>query len=118
MNSARYLKGHTASTGKLGATGFCFGGGIVNHLAVTLGADLAAGVPFYGAAAPVEDVQVMARPLEGQSEAPPFQPVTQPSPAPEAAGGERSGVMPWLLGTAVAFVVGLLVGGRDRTSAR
>jgi carboxymethylenebutenolidase len=56
VNSAKYVKAHASSNGKLGATGFCFGGGIVNHLAVTLGADLAAGVPFYGAAAPVEEV--------------------------------------------------------------
>jgi carboxymethylenebutenolidase len=56
VNSARFVKSHALSTGKLGATGFCFGGGITNHLAVTLGADLAAGVPFYGAAPAVEDV--------------------------------------------------------------
>jgi carboxymethylenebutenolidase len=56
VNSARFLKTHALSTGKLGATGFCFGGGVVNYLAVTLGADLAAGVPFYGAAADVADV--------------------------------------------------------------
>ncbi len=41
LNSARFLKSHALSTGKLGATGFCFGGGIANYLAVTLGADLA-----------------------------------------------------------------------------
>ena len=51
LNSARFLKTHQLSTGKLGATGFCWGGGTVNFLAVTLGADLQAGVPFYGAAA-------------------------------------------------------------------
>ena len=56
VNSARYLKGHELSTGKLGATGFCWGGGIANHLAVTLGADLQAVVPFYGRAANAEDV--------------------------------------------------------------
>jgi carboxymethylenebutenolidase len=56
VNSARFLKTHALSTGKLGATGFCFGGGIVNYLAVTLGADLAAGVPFYGAAPAPEEV--------------------------------------------------------------
>ena len=47
VNSAKWLKGHANSTGKLGAIGFCFGGGIVNQLAVTLGADLSAGVPYY-----------------------------------------------------------------------
>jgi carboxymethylenebutenolidase len=56
VNSARFLKTHALSTGKLGATGFCFGGGVVNYLAVTLGAELAAGVPFYGAAADVAEV--------------------------------------------------------------
>ncbi len=56
VNSARFVKSHALSTGRLGATGFCFGGGIVNQLAVTLGADLAAGVPFYGAAPAAADV--------------------------------------------------------------
>jgi carboxymethylenebutenolidase len=56
VNSARFLKTHRLSSGKLGATGFCWGGGAVNHLAVTLGADLQAGVPFYGAAAASEEV--------------------------------------------------------------
>jgi len=49
-NSARYLKAHELSTGKLGATGFCWGGGTTNFLAVELGEDLAAGAPFYGVA--------------------------------------------------------------------
>ena len=51
LNSARFLKAHRLSSGKLGATGFCWGGGTVNYLAAALGADLRAGVPFYGAAA-------------------------------------------------------------------
>jgi carboxymethylenebutenolidase len=50
LNSARYLKSHSASSGKLGAIGFCWGGGTVNYLATALGADMQAGVPFYGAA--------------------------------------------------------------------
>jgi len=50
LNSARYLKAHELSNGKLGATGFCWGGGTTNFLAVTLGADLKAAVPYYGAA--------------------------------------------------------------------
>ena len=50
LNSARFLKSHKLSTGKLGATGFCWGGGTTNFLAATLGADLNAGVPYYGAA--------------------------------------------------------------------
>lgn len=56
VNSAHYVKDHELSTGKLGATGFCWGGGATNHLAVTMGADLQAAVPFYGAAAKSEDV--------------------------------------------------------------
>ena len=56
VNSARFLKSHELSTGKLGATGFCWGGGAVNHLAVTMGDDLQAAAPFYGAAAASEDV--------------------------------------------------------------
>lgn len=50
VNGARFLKGHATSNGKLGVTGFCFGGFVSNHLAVTLGADLAAAAPFYGRA--------------------------------------------------------------------
>lgn len=56
LNSAKYLKAHELSTGKLGAVGFCFGGGVVNYLAVQMGDDLHAGVPFYGAAAKPDDV--------------------------------------------------------------
>ncbi len=56
INSARYLKSHALSNGRLGATGFCWGGGMSNRLAVALGSDLDAGVPFYGAAAASEDV--------------------------------------------------------------
>jgi carboxymethylenebutenolidase len=40
----------------LGATGFCYGGGMVNRIAVALGPDLNAAVPYYGAAAPTADV--------------------------------------------------------------
>ena len=56
INSARYLKSHPLSNGRLGATGFCWGGGMTNRLAVALGSDLNAAVPFYGAAAATEDV--------------------------------------------------------------
>jgi len=51
VNGARFLKAHTLSTGKLGVTGFCWGGSTTNFLAVELGTDLKAAVPFYGAAA-------------------------------------------------------------------
>ena len=63
VNSARFLKSHALSTGKLGAVGFCWGGGMTNTLAVTLGADLQAGVPVYGAAPAVEDVPKIRAPL-------------------------------------------------------
>lgn len=55
-NSARFLKAHTLSNGKLGAVGFCFGGLVVNNLAVSLGGDLQAGVPYYGRAPNSADV--------------------------------------------------------------
>src|SRR3954468_11821215 len=51
VNSARFLKSHALSTRKLGVTGFCWGGSTTNFLAAELGADMQAGVPFYGAAA-------------------------------------------------------------------
>ena len=63
VNSARFLKTHALSTGKLGATGFCWGGGTTNFLAVTLGADLQAAVPFYGAAAETASVAKIKAPL-------------------------------------------------------
>ncbi len=53
--AAEFLLKHPQSTGKLGAVGFCFGGGMVNRLAVRI-PQLSAGVPFYGAAPAVEDV--------------------------------------------------------------
>ncbi|MCM3881755.1 MAG: dienelactone hydrolase family protein [Vicinamibacterales bacterium] len=54
--AANWLRTHADSTGRLGAVGFCFGGGMVNTLAVRLGADLRAGVPFYGGAPADADV--------------------------------------------------------------
>jgi carboxymethylenebutenolidase len=54
--AALWLKNRPDSTGRLGVTGFCFGGGIANALAVRMGSDLQAAVPFYGGAAPAADV--------------------------------------------------------------
>jgi carboxymethylenebutenolidase len=61
--AAKWLKARPDSTGKLGAVGFCFGGGIVNQLAVRLGADLNAGVAFYGRQAGADDVPKISAPL-------------------------------------------------------
>lgn len=48
LASLRRLAGEEACTGKVGATGFCWGGGTVNALAVVAGDELAAAVPWYG----------------------------------------------------------------------
>ena len=63
LNSARFLKTHALSTRKLGVTGFCYGGGIVNYLAATLGADMQAGAPYYGVAADTASVSNIKAPL-------------------------------------------------------
>ena len=53
--AANYARSIAGSNGKLGATGFCYGGGIVNMLATRV-PDLVAGAPFYGAAPPLDQV--------------------------------------------------------------
>ena len=63
LNSAKYLKTHALSTGKLGVTGFCWGGGTTNWLATAMGADMQAGVPYYGAAAETASVPSIKAPL-------------------------------------------------------
>jgi carboxymethylenebutenolidase len=63
LNSARFVKAHALSTGKLGVTGFCFGGGVTNYLATALGADLNAGAPYYGVAADTASVPKIKAPL-------------------------------------------------------
>ncbi len=47
-NGAKYLLAHDACNGRLGVTGFCFGGGVSNYLAVEMGDALQAAAPFYG----------------------------------------------------------------------
>lgn len=63
LAAARWLKGRPDCTGKIGAVGFCFGGGVVNMLAVQMGADLSAGVPFYGSQPAAADVPKIKAPL-------------------------------------------------------
>jgi carboxymethylenebutenolidase len=61
-----FLKSRPETTGKVGAVGFCYGGGMVNFLATRL-PDLAAGVAFYGSAPNLEDVPKIKAPLLIQS---------------------------------------------------
>ena len=53
--AVKYLKTHPQSTGKVGCMGFCWGGGMVNQMAVN-SSDLIAAVPFYGRQPNAEDV--------------------------------------------------------------
>ncbi len=62
FTAAGYLKARPECSGKIGAVGFCFGGGIVNALAVRI-PDLAAAVPFYGAQPAAADVGKIKAPL-------------------------------------------------------
>src|SRR5215468_5988252 len=64
--AAGWLKTRPEGTGKLGAVGFCFGGGVVNQLAVRMGPDLAAGVPFYGAQPSAADAAKIKAPINAQ----------------------------------------------------
>jgi carboxymethylenebutenolidase len=57
-----WLMGHHASTGKVGITGFCYGGGVANAAAVAY-PELAAAVPFYGRQPKAEDVSRIKAPL-------------------------------------------------------
>lgn len=59
---ARFLMSHPESTGRVGAVGFCFGGWVVNTLAVRM-PDLSAGVPFYGTQPDPADVPRIRAPL-------------------------------------------------------
>jgi carboxymethylenebutenolidase len=61
--AAELLKAHPKSNGKVGAVGFCFGGGMVNTLAVRIPGTIVAAVPFYGRQPRAEDVPKIAAPL-------------------------------------------------------
>ena len=63
LNSAQFVKSHRLSNRKLGVTGFCYGGGVVNYLAAALGADMHAGAPYYGVAADTASVSKIKAPL-------------------------------------------------------
>ncbi len=60
--AANFLMSHPDCTGRIGAVGFCYGGGIVNTLAVRL-PNLGAGVPFYGSQPDAADVPKINAPL-------------------------------------------------------
>jgi carboxymethylenebutenolidase len=66
LAAANWLRARPDSTGKVGAVGFCFGGGVVNQLAVRMGSDLAAGVPFYGAQPSAADAVKIRAPINAQ----------------------------------------------------
>jgi carboxymethylenebutenolidase len=58
----QYLVDHPDSTGRVGAVGFCYGGGVVNALAVAF-PEMAAAVPFYGRQPDAADVPAIQAPL-------------------------------------------------------
>jgi len=66
LAAARWLRTQPGSNGKLGAIGFCFGGGVVNQLAVRMGSELAAGVPFYGAQPTATEAAQIKAPINAQ----------------------------------------------------
>lgn len=53
--AAKYLKTHPQSTGRVGVTGFCWGGGVTNQVAAN-SPDVQAAAPFYGMQPKLEDV--------------------------------------------------------------
>ena len=62
LNAVPYLKARNDTTGKIGAVGFCFGGGVVNAMAVRY-PDLAAGAPHYGATPNPADASKIKAPI-------------------------------------------------------
>lgn len=65
--AAGFLKTRPECSGKIGAVGFCYGGGMVNYLATRLGGDLSAGVAFYGSSPDLAEVPKIRAPLMIQS---------------------------------------------------
>lgn len=63
MAAAYWLKARSDCNDKVGVVGFCFGGGIANTLAVRMGPDLSAAVPFYGGQPPAADAAKIKAPL-------------------------------------------------------
>jgi carboxymethylenebutenolidase len=66
VTAVSWLKARPETNGKVGAVGFCYGGGMVNFLATRV-PDLAAGVAYYGSAPNVDDVAKIKAPLMIQS---------------------------------------------------
>lgn len=60
--AVKWLKASAESTGKVGIVGFCWGGGMVNRVAVST-QEIAAGVVYYGAAPPRSEVVKITAPL-------------------------------------------------------
>ena len=63
LAAAVWLKSRPDCTGRIAAIGFCYGGGVVNKLAVRMGGDLAAAVPFYGIQPAAADAAKIKAPL-------------------------------------------------------
>ena len=66
LAAAIRLRERPDSTGRLGAVGCCLGGGVVNQLAIRMGSDLTAGVPFYGAQPTPADALNIKAPINAQ----------------------------------------------------
>ncbi len=60
--AVEFMQRHPEATGKVGMTGFCYGGGVANAAAVAY-PELACAVPFYGRQAPIDDVPKINAPI-------------------------------------------------------